>query len=196
MATFDGGFTYTVLAAPTGSTFDGTFTYTVAAPAAETFDDDFTYTVLAVSSISANAGVDATTEALSVVFLNGYTSTGNPETYTWTQTAGTTVTMIDAGTPTPQFTAPALVDGDVLTFQLTVTKVGSADVTDTVSVTVLPHVQWLIGVGGALTPYRRYVITGGPISGGSSSDLSGEPLSGGSSSNFSGSPLSGGSSST
>jgi len=88
-----------------------------------------------------------------------------PLTYSWTQTAGTSVTLSpSAAAAAPTFTAPAT-PGD-LTFQLTVT---GAQGTDSASVTVsvktfivnVPSEPWFVGYGnsGTVTPTVTGVTT-------------------------------------
>jgi hypothetical protein len=61
---------------------------------------------------------------------------GDVLTYDWVQTAGTPVTLIDADTATPTFTAPLVgAGGDTLTFELTVDD-GSDSASSTVNVIV------------------------------------------------------------
>ena len=65
---------------------------------------------------------------------------GSIASYAWSQTAGPAVTLSNAGTASPTFTAPAVDTNTVLAFSLTVTdNRGLASATaDTVDVTVLP----------------------------------------------------------
>ncbi len=77
----------------------------------------------------ANAGPNQTVTSGATVTLNGTGSgdvDGDPITFSWTQTAGTVVTLTGATTASPTFTAPNGVT--TLTFQLTV-----SDGTDTAS---------------------------------------------------------------
>lgn len=85
------------------------------------------------------------------VTLDGTESTGSITSYTWTQTAGTTVTLGGSGA-VRTFTAPASVAGETLTFQLEVDD-GSATDTDTVDVTVR-EANTLGTQGGSYTPFR------------------------------------------
>lgn len=90
----------------------------------------------------ANAGPDsAINENDEDVMLNGLYSS-DPEdgalVYTWTQIAGTPVTLSSSSEATPTFTAPSVgVDGDTLTFQLIVTD--DEDLTDSDTVEILVY---------------------------------------------------------
>jgi hypothetical protein len=74
---------------------------------------------------TANAGSDQTVNEGDTVSLDGSGSSdpdGTVESYSWTQTAGTQVTLDDASSATPSFTAPDVgADGETLTLELTVT---------------------------------------------------------------------------
>jgi hypothetical protein len=86
----------------------------------------------------ADAGQDRTSNVKSTVLLDGtgsYDSDGSIVYYSWTQTAGSTVTLMDADTATSSFTAPA--SSGTLTFKLTVTDNKGATATDYVNVSVL-----------------------------------------------------------
>src|SRR5919109_3298124 len=89
---------------------------------------------------TANAGDDQTVNEADSVSLDGSGSSdpdGTIESYSWTQTAGTGVTLDDASSATPSFTAPDVsADGDTLTFELTVTDNDGATATDSVNVNV------------------------------------------------------------
>ncbi|NLG41867.1 MAG: hypothetical protein GX547_01365 [Phycisphaerae bacterium] len=85
----------------------------------------------------ANAGADQTVSAGSTVTLNGTGSSdadGDPLTFQWTQTAGTSVTLNNANTATASFTAPNI--SELLTFQLTVDDGNGGTASDSTSVTV------------------------------------------------------------
>ncbi len=85
----------------------------------------------------ANAGLDQTVDAVSLVTLDG--STSDPDdgtlTYTWEQTGGPTVALSDATAANPSFTAPA--EGASLTFRLTVSD-GTLSDSASVTVTINP----------------------------------------------------------
>src|ERR671924_253530 len=89
---------------------------------------------------TANAGDDQTVNEADSVSLDGSGSSdpdGTIASYSWTQTAGTGVTLDDASSATPSFTAPDVsADGDTLTFELTVTDNDGATATDSVNVNV------------------------------------------------------------
>ncbi|MGI0014702.1 MAG: PKD domain-containing protein, partial [Nitrososphaera sp.] len=85
----------------------------------------------------ADAGPDQTVGRGVPVTLDGSRSCdveGDPFTYSWTQTAGPSVTLFGSTTANPTFTSPFVLDDTVLTFQLTVTGGGTSS--DTVNVTV------------------------------------------------------------
>ncbi|TLY00225.1 MAG: tandem-95 repeat protein, partial [Thaumarchaeota archaeon] len=88
----------------------------------------------------ADAGSDQVVdEGTNPVILNGSASSdpdGDILTYSWLQTNGTSIELINDTTATPSFTAPEVNStGIVLTFKLTVSD-GFANSTDTVDITV------------------------------------------------------------
>jgi hypothetical protein len=90
----------------------------------------------------ANAGNAQTVDELSSVTLDGSTSSdpdaGTSLTYSWSQTAGTTVTLSSTTSSQPTFDAPdvtAVNTPDTLTFQLTVSD-GSLTASDNVDIVV------------------------------------------------------------
>ena len=93
----------------------------------------------------ANAGADQSVDDESVVILDGSASTdpdGAIAGYAWVQTAGTNVTLNNANTAMPSFTAPNVIGAsEVFTFQLTVTDndaVNPKQGVDSVDVVVNP----------------------------------------------------------
>ncbi|MBW2183523.1 MAG: hypothetical protein JRF49_06625 [Deltaproteobacteria bacterium] len=89
-----------------------------------------------------NAGPDQTVNADDTVTLDGSSSfdpdpqdpNPGPLTYSWTQTAGTSVALSDADTANPTFTAPNV--DETLTFQMTVTDDEGNSDTDSVDINV------------------------------------------------------------
>jgi hypothetical protein len=89
---------------------------------------------------TADAGPDQTVDEGLTVTLDGSNSTdadGSIASYLWTQKAGASVTLSDAASAQPTFTAPYVgLTGEALTFQLTVTDNGGLADTDTVIINV------------------------------------------------------------
>jgi len=84
---------------------------------------------------TASAGTDQTgvTQGATVTLdASGSTDDVGIASYSWVQTAGTTVTLSDATAAQPTFTAPAV--AEMLTFEVTVTDAGGLTSTDTVNV--------------------------------------------------------------
>jgi hypothetical protein len=90
---------------------------------------------------TANAGSPQTVTANTPVTLNGTASNdpdGSIAAYAWTQTAGTGVTLLNAGTSQPSFVAPPGAATATLTFSLVVTdNLGGTSLAATVTITVI-----------------------------------------------------------
>ena len=89
----------------------------------------------------ANAGTNQNVYEGATVTLSGSGSSdpdGDPLSYSWTQTAGPSVTLSGAGTVSASFTAPTTGSIVNYTFQLTVDDGNGGTDTDTVTVTVTP----------------------------------------------------------
>ncbi|GAB7095057.1 hypothetical protein JCM30237_22100 [Halolamina litorea] len=125
---------------------DDTLTFEVTVSDGEASDSD-TVTV-AVQNVpdepenvapTADAGADQTVDESTTVVLSGDASSdadGTIESYAWTQTGGPDVTLSDASSATPEFTAPDVDAETALTFELAVTDDDGATSTDTTTVTV------------------------------------------------------------
>jgi PKD repeat protein len=88
----------------------------------------------------ANAGADQTVDEGAIVALDGSSSLdidGNVESYSWNQISGPKVTLSNASSDQPTFTAPNVEsDGVSLTFNLTVTDTGGLKNTDSCIVNI------------------------------------------------------------
>ena len=104
--------------------------------------------------LSADAGADQTVSEGEQVTLDATGSTGDDLTYSWMQTEGPSVSLSDADTATPTFTAPAVDEDQTLTFQVEVSD-GIETETDVVNVTV---VDTTVAEGDAI----HRVNVGGP----------------------------------
>ncbi|SEM51963.1 hypothetical protein SAMN05192533_103223 [Mesobacillus persicus] len=108
-------------------------------------------------SVTANAGADQRVLIGAEVTLDGSNSTGPISSYSWTQTAGTPVTLVGADTATPTFTAPDSVQ--TLSFTLTVEGEGGP-ATDSVNVEVIDSAPVpIVDAGTNQTVQQGSVVT-------------------------------------
>ncbi len=122
---------------------------------------------------TAKAGPDQSVFVSQTVTLDGSQSTdseGDPLAYSWTQTAGTPVTLSDPTAVQPTFTAPA-VAGATLTFDLMVAAGPRSD-TDSVDISVL-SLPPTADAGGPYSGNEGAAIT---LSGASAADPEGDTL--------------------
>jgi hypothetical protein len=99
------------------------------------------YQVVINQPPQADAGSDQAVSANTQVTLDGSASAdpdGIIATYKWTQTTGTTVTLANATSAKPTFTAPNVTSTSTLDFELTVSDTDGLTASDTCQVTVLP----------------------------------------------------------
>ncbi len=89
---------------------------------------------------TANAGVDQTVDELTEVTLSGSgtDSDGSIASYSWEQTAGTSITLSSTDSANVSFTAPDINADETLTFKLTVTDNDGASANSTTRVTINP----------------------------------------------------------
>jgi hypothetical protein len=115
----------------------------------------------------ANAGPNQSVTAAALVTLNGSASSdadGTIAGYTWSQTAGTTVTLSSTTAAQPTFTAPSPAATTTLTFSLRVTdNRGGISAPATVNVTVNPtggaNAAPVANAGTAQTVNTGFVVT-------------------------------------
>ncbi len=116
-----------------------TFRLTITDNDGNTDVDIATVTVAGNFAPVAEAGENQIVEEDTLVTLDGTGSSDSDDgiqTYAWLQTAGTEVTLADADTAQPSFTAPMVDASTALTFELTVTDNGGLTSTDSVTITV------------------------------------------------------------
>ncbi len=127
---------------------------------------------------TANAGAAQTVTSGATVTLNGSASNdtdGIIATYAWTQSAGTpAVTLSNAASPQPTFTAPSVTTAATFAFSLTVTdNRGAASTASTVTITVNPapaNAPPTANAGAAQTVTSGATVT---LNGSASSDSDG-----------------------
>lgn len=123
--------------APTVLTFSLTVTDNLGASSAASA---VTVTVNPNTPPLANAGAAQAVNPGAFVSLDGTASSdadGTVTGYAWTQTAGTPITLSNAATSRPGFTAPMAAAGTVLTFSLVVTdNAGASSAPSTVAITI------------------------------------------------------------
>lgn len=137
-------------------------------------------TDVVITAPIANAGPDQNVGEGTVVTLNGTGSHDSnnplkPITYAWTQLSGPAVTLNNATTATPSFTAPSVpAAGAALVFKLTVSNGVTTPTTDTVTVNVV-NVNYppVANAGADQTVGENTPVT---LNGSQSSDLDGDAL--------------------
>ena len=86
----------------------------------------------------ADAGPDQTVASGSVVTLDGSDSEGSINSYSWAQTGGPAVALVNANQAVASFIAPFVASVVALSFRLTVVSESNVADTDSMSVTVQP----------------------------------------------------------
>jgi hypothetical protein len=103
---------------------------------------------------SANAGSAQSVISGATVTLDGRASTdpdGSIAAYSWTQTSGAAVTLVNAGTAQPTFVAPTVVAFTTLAFRLVVTdNRGAQSAGATVTVSVSPTSAGVVTLSGTV----------------------------------------------
>lgn len=127
------------------------------------------------SLVNADAGTDDSVNEGDLVQLDGSGSQVTGLDYSWTQTAGPSVTLSDAHAAQPTFTAPEVSTDQTLTFQLDVADHLEATYTDTDTVDVVVHQVNKAPVVSAGDPYTG--AEGSPVTlNGSATDADSDPL--------------------
>jgi|GEM_PF-1063801 len=127
----------------------------------------------------ADAGPDqGAVPGATLVSLDGTGSSdpdGDALTFAWTQTGGTVVTLSDATSSAPTFTAPELTSTETLTFSLIVNDSFVDSPADTVDITVLENVAPTVAISGLPTitnaPFTATFTFSEPVSGFDVSDI-------------------------
>lgn len=103
----------------------------------------------AVVTATITAGEDRIEiEPYSTVNLSANTLTGTVSSWSWTQLSGEPVSLTGSGA-SRTFVAPALTTTSTLTFQVT----ANSSITDTVTISIAPHLDW-IKTNSGLSPLR------------------------------------------
>ena len=106
----------------------------------------------------ANAGADQTGIAPGATVTLSGSGTNSPTGYQWTQVSGTPVALSSTTLPAPTFAAPYDPDGAVLTFSLVVSNASGSSAADTVTVTVLPQLEWYLSASGSWSPTETVLL--------------------------------------
>lgn len=99
---------------------------------------DAAFCSAAFSNPVADAGPDQTVASGSLVTLDGSGSTGGIESFSWVQTGGPSVALVNANSAVATFNAPFVASAATLTFQLTVVDKSKRADTDSTSIAVQP----------------------------------------------------------
>lgn len=111
---------------------------------------------------NADAGINQTTKEGNLVTLDGSGSSdidGTIVSYSWTQTAGITVTLSDPTAVKPTFTAPQLTGSQIHTFELTVTDNDGATSNASVNITVVGNSAPVASAGTNKTVNEETLVT-------------------------------------
>ena len=134
---------FTFIAPPTGTEKSITVTYQLTVSGnGNTAQDSVTFTILRVNKApTISAGKEKTVKGKESVVLqaNGSDTDGTIITYSWEQIAGDKVTLNNAHTAQPSFTAPSTLQDVMLRFRLTVTDNDGATAQAEVNVQVTPE---------------------------------------------------------
>jgi PKD domain len=140
--TTSGRFSFNAPDTGTANSIQVTYQLTLTNAAGQTASDTITITVNRVNQApTANAGTDQEAQSEAVVSISGSTSNdvdGTIQSYAWTQTSGTSITLNDADKATATFTAPTLLEATQFEFQLTITDNDNVTATDKVLVLITP----------------------------------------------------------
>jgi len=98
---------------------------------------DATFCSLVVNPV-AEAGPDQTVLSGSMVTLDGSGSEGSINSFSWAQTGGPTVALVNANKPIATFNAPFVASAVSLSFRITVVGESNQADTDSTSVVVRP----------------------------------------------------------
>ena len=136
------------------------FTATDDGAVSKSTSDNLTITVDNNEAPSLTMPADQTVQESDIVALSASASDsdGSIASYQWTQLSGTTVTITNATSAYPSFTAPEVATSTDFQFQLQITDDDGATTIDTTTITVHPiAVSGLFGFGQRLvnTSYKR-----------------------------------------
>lgn len=119
-------------------------------------------TIVVNTPPSVNAGEDGNSDELSAVTLSSVASDsdGIISSYSWTQTAGTSVAITNSSAHEASFISPSLFENEVLTFQVTVTDNDGDTATDEVSYTIMPVGLKVLSLTSAPISKPNHIIQG------------------------------------
>ncbi len=124
--------------------------------------DTVTITVEPIPVPDLDLGDDLAADAGETVVLGEDTEInldGVASKFTWTQTSGPEVELLDADTPNPSFTVPAVNEATTLVFKLTVETRDGVSASDTLSVTIDPGPLPTALITASATGYEGQTVT-------------------------------------
>ncbi len=149
-----------------------TFQLTVTDDIGDQASDEINVLVIANTPPSISVGEDIQVDEQTSVVVEASASDvdGAVQSYFWTQTGGTTVTIENTASPVLRFTSPALLANETLSFQVTVTDNDLDQTTDALNVLVLANLPPSVSAGDNVVTDEQLAVNLNAVA----SDVDGE----------------------